>query len=112
MSQTTQRRVVRKAMWRLLPILMAAFVIAYLDRLNISIGALEMRADTGLSAASPAAARAGSPAGSSDGSWGDPRSRAGGPDLPAPDLAGRDPRLALSVQARGPAGAAATRGPP
>ena len=52
MSQTTQRRVVRKAMWRLLPVLMAAFVVAYLDRLNISIGALEMRADTGLSAAS------------------------------------------------------------
>ncbi|MDA3630636.1 MFS transporter [Saccharopolyspora sp. WRP15-2] len=50
MSEATQRRVVRKATWRLMPILMAAFVVAYLDRINISIGALEMRADTGLSA--------------------------------------------------------------
>lgn len=41
----------RKVMWRLLPILMGAFFVAYLDRLSVSVAALQMRGDIGISEA-------------------------------------------------------------
>lgn len=50
MTVSTQRRVARKVNGRVVPILAGAFAIAFLDRLNISIGALQMRADAHLSA--------------------------------------------------------------
>ena len=44
-----ERAVIRKAMWRLLPFLCFAYFIAYLDRVNVSIAALRMNADLGIS---------------------------------------------------------------
>ncbi len=41
----------RKATWRLLPLLGLGYLIAYIDRVNISFAALEMNKDLGFSAA-------------------------------------------------------------
>lgn len=46
---TEERAVIRKAMWRLLPFLCFIYFIAYLDRVNVSFGALTMNADLGIS---------------------------------------------------------------
>ena len=40
---------VRKAQWRLLPFLMVLYVVAYLDRINVSFAALSMNEELGLS---------------------------------------------------------------
>jgi ACS family tartrate transporter-like MFS transporter len=45
-----ERAVVRKAMWRLLPFLVLAYFIAYLDRVNVGFAALTMNADLAISA--------------------------------------------------------------
>ncbi len=45
-----QSAVIRKAFFRLMPILLLAYVLAYLDRVNISFAALTMREDLGLTA--------------------------------------------------------------
>lgn len=55
MDQTPQQTaiqtaVIRKAFFRLMPILLLAYVLAYLDRVNISFAALTMREDLGLTA--------------------------------------------------------------
>ena len=42
---------IRKLNWRLMPFLMACFLVAYLDRSNISVAALTMNADLGLTTA-------------------------------------------------------------
>jgi ACS family tartrate transporter-like MFS transporter len=50
MSAELAARTRRKTMWRLLPFLILLYVVAYLDRVNVSFAALEMRADLGFSA--------------------------------------------------------------
>ncbi|MEJ0038525.1 MAG: MFS transporter [Gammaproteobacteria bacterium] len=44
-----ERAVIRKAMWRLLPFLCFIYFIAYLDRINVSVAALTMNGDLGIS---------------------------------------------------------------
>jgi ACS family tartrate transporter-like MFS transporter len=50
MSADLAARTRRRTMWRLLPFLILLYVVAYLDRVNVSFAALEMRADLGFSA--------------------------------------------------------------
>ncbi|MEL0550143.1 MFS transporter, partial [Raoultella lignicola] len=47
-----EKRVIRKLSWRLIPLLIACYVIAVIDRANLGVAALTMNADIGLSAAS------------------------------------------------------------
>lgn len=47
-----EKRVIRKLSWRLIPLLIACYVISVIDRANIGVAALTMNADIGLSAAS------------------------------------------------------------
>lgn len=42
------QRAVRKAAWRLIPLLCVAYVISYIDRTNVGFAALTMNADLGL----------------------------------------------------------------
>ena len=49
MSDQLLSSAVRKARWRLLPFLMLLYVVAYLDRINISFAALSMNQELGLS---------------------------------------------------------------
>ncbi len=49
MDAVTQRAV-RKAGWRLIPLLCVAYVISYIDRTNVGFAALTMNADLGLTA--------------------------------------------------------------
>jgi ACS family tartrate transporter-like MFS transporter len=44
-------RAQRRVMWRLMPYLILLYIIAYLDRVNVSYAALEMTADLGFTAA-------------------------------------------------------------
>ena len=48
---TVDRRVVRKAARRLLPLLVLLYLVNYLDRVNVGFAALTMNADLGLSSA-------------------------------------------------------------
>jgi len=48
-SPGLQERIVSKLTWRLLPFLFLLYVIAYLDRTNVSFAALQMRAQLGIS---------------------------------------------------------------
>lgn len=48
-AQATERALYRKVSWRLLPFLFLLFVIAYLDRMNISFAKLQMNSDLGFS---------------------------------------------------------------
>lgn len=47
-----EKSAIRKLSWRLIPLLIACYVIAVIDRANIGVAALTMNADIGLSAAS------------------------------------------------------------
>lgn len=47
MDETVQRAV-RKAAWRLIPLLCIAYIISYIDRTNVGFAALTMNADLGL----------------------------------------------------------------
>lgn len=49
MSDTPLASAVRKAQWRLLPFLILLYVVAYLDRINVSFAALSMNQELGLS---------------------------------------------------------------
>jgi ACS family tartrate transporter-like MFS transporter len=49
-SQTIERRTIAKVSWRLLPLIAIAYCVAYIDRSNISVAALTMNKDLGLSA--------------------------------------------------------------
>lgn len=40
----------RKAMWRIIPLILVAYLFAYLDRVNVSFAATDMNADLGFSA--------------------------------------------------------------
>jgi ACS family tartrate transporter-like MFS transporter len=50
MEQVNEQRVMRKIFWRLAPLLMFLFMIAYVDRVNVGFAALTMNKDIGLSA--------------------------------------------------------------
>jgi ACS family tartrate transporter-like MFS transporter len=45
-----QRKAIRKVSWRLLPLIVMSYLVAYIDRTNISFAALTMNKDLGLSA--------------------------------------------------------------
>ncbi len=50
MEQALEKKVMRKLFFRLTPMLMILYIIAYLDRVNVSFGALTMNKDIGLDA--------------------------------------------------------------
>jgi ACS family tartrate transporter-like MFS transporter len=50
MEQVNEQRVMQKIFWRLIPLLMFLFVIAYIDRVNVGFAALTMNKDIGLNA--------------------------------------------------------------
>lgn len=47
-SPERQKRVISKVSWRLLPLIVAAYLMAYIDRTNVSFAALTMNQDLGL----------------------------------------------------------------
>jgi ACS family tartrate transporter-like MFS transporter len=47
-GKADNRRIVRKAMWRLIPFLFVAYVFCYIDRVNVGFAALTMNHDLGL----------------------------------------------------------------
>ena len=49
-SEVAQARVFTKAAWRVLPVLVLAYILNYVDRTNISVAALTMNRDVGLTA--------------------------------------------------------------
>ena len=49
-DEAVGRRVLRKATWRLIPLLSVCYMVAYMDRANISFAALEMNRDLGFNA--------------------------------------------------------------
>ncbi len=49
-DEAAGRRVLRKATWRLIPLLSVCYMVAYMDRANISFAALEMNRDLGFNA--------------------------------------------------------------
>ena len=50
-SEVVQRKAMGKAMRRILPFLLFAYLVCYLDRVNISFASLKMNSDVGLSEA-------------------------------------------------------------
>src|ERR1700756_3609030 len=48
--QTVERRTISKISWRLLPLIVIIYFVAYIDRTNVSFAALTMNKDLGLSA--------------------------------------------------------------
>ena len=50
LSPERQRQVLARVSWRLLPLVVAGYLVAYIDRTNISFAALTMNADLGFSA--------------------------------------------------------------
>jgi len=47
--QTVERRTIKKVSWRLLPLIVTIYFVAYIDRTNVSFAALTMNKDLGLS---------------------------------------------------------------
>ena len=50
MSQAFEMALIKKIAWRILPLILVAYCIAYLDRANIAVAALTMNKDLGFSA--------------------------------------------------------------
>lgn len=50
LSPERQRATLAKVSWRLLPLIVASYLVAYIDRTNVSFAALTMNEDIGLSA--------------------------------------------------------------
>jgi len=50
LADPIERRTLRRVTWRLLPLLMVSYLVAYIDRVNIGFAALEMNKDLHLSA--------------------------------------------------------------
>jgi MFS transporter, ACS family, tartrate transporter len=48
-SDSLQPAVVSRLIWRLMPFLFLLYIVAYLDRINVSFGVLQMRSQLGLS---------------------------------------------------------------
>jgi ACS family tartrate transporter-like MFS transporter len=49
-SQAFETALIKKIAWRILPLIVVAYCIAYLDRANIAVAALTMNKDLGFSA--------------------------------------------------------------
>ncbi|MGA2992310.1 MAG: MFS transporter, partial [Candidatus Korobacteraceae bacterium] len=49
MEQVNEQQVMRKIFWRLTPLLMVLYIIAYVDRVNVGFASLTMNKDIGLS---------------------------------------------------------------
>jgi len=47
---TLEQRTIRKVSWRLLPLIIVIYFVAYIDRTNVGFAALTMNKDLGLSA--------------------------------------------------------------
>ena len=50
MSQAFETALIKKIAWRILPLILVAYCVAYLDRANIAVAALTMNKDLGFSA--------------------------------------------------------------
>lgn len=50
LTSEQQRKTIHKAAWRLLPLMVLAYLVNYIDRSNISFAALTMNKDLGFSA--------------------------------------------------------------
>ena len=50
MALTIEQRTIRKVSWRLLPLIVVIYFVAYIDRTNVSFAALTMNKDLGLTA--------------------------------------------------------------
>lgn len=50
-SSPLERRAIRRVGWRLIPFLMVCYVIAWMDRVNVSFAALQMNKDLGFTSA-------------------------------------------------------------
>ena len=50
-SQSIERRVIAKLSWRILPLIFLSYMIAVMDRANISYASVQMNASLGFSAA-------------------------------------------------------------
>src|SRR5215510_8830229 len=50
MAPTVEQRTIRKVAWRLLPLIVVVYFVAYIDRTNVSFAALTMNKELGLSA--------------------------------------------------------------
>jgi MFS transporter, ACS family, tartrate transporter len=50
MAPTLEQRTIRKVSWRLLPLIVVIYFVAYVDRTNVGFAALTMNKDLGLSA--------------------------------------------------------------
>src|ERR1700761_9340183 len=48
MQQLSEKTVVRKIFWRVIPLLMVLYVISFIDRINVGFAALTMNKDIGL----------------------------------------------------------------
>src|SRR5271166_4034962 len=48
-ASDAETRAIRKISWRLLPLIVTAYCVAYIDRSNVSFAALTMNKDLGLS---------------------------------------------------------------
>ena len=49
-DETVARSAMAKAMWRILPLILLAYVVAYMDRVNVSFASLQMNDDLKFSA--------------------------------------------------------------
>jgi ACS family tartrate transporter-like MFS transporter len=49
-DQTISHSAMRKAFWRIIPLILVAYLFAYMDRVNVSFAAADMNADLGFSA--------------------------------------------------------------
>jgi ACS family tartrate transporter-like MFS transporter len=50
MDKTLERRTIRKISWRLLPLIVIIYFVAYIDRTNVSFASFGMTRDLGLDA--------------------------------------------------------------
>src|ERR1700688_274497 len=48
MQKLSEKTVIRKIFWRVIPLLMVLYVISFIDRLNVGFAALTMNRDIGL----------------------------------------------------------------
>ena len=49
-AQAVERKTITKVSWRLLPLIVVLYCVAYIDRTNVSFAALTMNKDLGLTA--------------------------------------------------------------
>ncbi len=54
MDESLEKSAMRKIYFRLLPFLLLAYILAYIDRINVSFAALTMQGDLKMTAGGPA----------------------------------------------------------